>query len=120
MRIADDLLLDDVTAFGIAIGDLEAQSIGIDQFNLTDRVTALVVKKRLLIADQILQVSNLRSIDRGIVSFGVHSISDRVPETAGDGISGAYAILGASRPTRFDPRTARGWILADQVTSPLT
>ena len=118
MRVADDLLFDGVPALGVGVGDLEAQRAGVDKLNLAGGIPALVVKKSLLVADQKLQIANLRSIDGGIVDFGVHPIGQRVPQTAGDGIRRSHPVFRAPRPARFNPRTTRGWILADHSDAP--
>src|SRR5271157_395076 len=113
VRISDDLLLDRVAPFRVGVGDLHAESRVSHAVHRRSHVAALVVEEGLAIADQILQVTDLRGVDGGVIAFGDHAVGDRVPDPTGSGVGGADRLLGASRPARFNARSTGRWVLSD-------
>ncbi len=76
-------------------------------------IAALVVEKSFSVAYQVLQVANLRRIDGGVIALGDDAIGDRVPDSTGSRIRGTNRLFCASRPSRWNARSAGSWILAD-------
>src|SRR6516165_10890161 len=67
MRIADDLLLNAISAVLVEIGHFEAKRSRGDTVDFGAHMTALVVKERLAVGYQVLQITYLRRVDRGVI-----------------------------------------------------
>ena len=67
---------------------------------LAVEVPPLVVKKRLAVGDQVLQVANLRPVDRRVVDFADDARGQREPDAARGRIGRADRLLVAARPAR--------------------
>src|SRR5208337_2876449 len=68
--VSDDLLFDTVTPFGIGVGDLEAQARGFHAVEVRLHMAPLIVEESLSVADQVLNVPHLGSVDSGVVELG--------------------------------------------------
>src|SRR6516225_10154174 len=107
MWVADDLLLDAVSPVFVEISHLEAQCRCGDAVNLRPHMPALVMKERLAVGYQVLQVAHLRCVDRGVIHFSDNTVGDGEPNAARDGVGCSDAVFGAARPSRWNARTTR-------------
>jgi hypothetical protein len=82
MRIADQLLHNAVAPLRVGTADTEAQRMMREAFNLMFKVALLLVKKRLAISDQVLQVANLRTVDGRVIHLVEYAVGDGVPDAA--------------------------------------
>lgn len=62
MRVRDDLFDDPISPLRVGARDAIAQRMTLDVLDLVDEVALLFVKEGLTIADEELEVSDLRSI----------------------------------------------------------
>ena len=108
VRIGDDLLDDPIAALFARAGHAKAQR---DVGKLLDRggqVPPLVVEERLAVGDQVLQVANLRPVDRRVIDLADDAGGQREPDAAGGRIGGADRLLVAARPARLDAGRSEG------------
>lgn len=111
MGIADDLLLDGIAPLAVVIRDFDAKPGGPEAFHFGPHITAFVVEEALTIANQVLQVADLRRVDGGVITFCDDAVGQRVPQSTGGRVGGSNRVFGASRPARRNARSAGRRIL---------
>src|SRR5256886_5703387 len=104
MRVGDNLFANLVPCLAIVVGDAEPQRMVRQRIQTRYQVFSLVMKERVTIGNQVLQVAQLWPVDGGEVGFRDDAEGERVPKPAAGRISGADAVFGAAGPARFDAR----------------
>ena len=99
MRVADHFFGNGVAPVGVRIRATIAQCVIGDALDRNLEIALLLVKERTAVGYKILQIANLRPINRRIVDFGDNPIPNREPEMAGCRVCRADSILVAMRPT---------------------
>jgi hypothetical protein len=105
VRIGDDFLENAIAALGIGIGDTKTQRAW-SQALMSIVQLAFVAEEGFPIADEILQVADLRPIDGRVVDLVQNAFGDRKPDTAQGRVSTSNAVLIAACPARIDPGIA--------------
>ena len=108
MRIGDDLLDEAIAIAAIASDNAHREAILVEVFGLAGHVAAFFVEKTFPIADQELQVADLRQVDGGEVNLVNDAGGRRIPDATRSGIRGADDVLGAARPSRRDAWSSKG------------
>src|SRR5262245_58770495 len=75
------------------------------------QVSFFFMEKRLAVSDQILQIAELRTVNRREVGFRDDALDKREPHSAGGRISGANSLFVAVCPTGFEARPPKSYLL---------
>ena len=74
--------MDAVTAFFLAIDEVESERGFGYTVDLSDKVPAFIVKEGLAVCYKELKITDLRCIDRRVIHFGHTTVVQRVPDAA--------------------------------------
>jgi hypothetical protein len=83
MRVSKDGLVDAVAALLLSSDNFKTEGRFRNAIDLSDKVSALVVKKAFAVGDQKLQVADLRRIDRRVINLGDTPVVVRIPDATG-------------------------------------
>src|SRR6516225_7370886 len=75
----DDLFCDRVAALGIPIGHAISEAMPREALDGRDQMPPLLVEEGDPIGDQVLQISDLRTIDRWVKDFSENALPEREP-----------------------------------------
>src|SRR4029077_9888189 len=78
-------------------------------------MTLLFMEETLTIADQILKVANLRTVNCGVIGFGDNAIPKGEPKPAGCSVGGAHSALSSLGPSRCNARPAESNSIATKL-----
>src|SRR4029077_7974663 len=104
MGVADDLLDQTVSSAAVFLDYAIPERVVSDRLHCGMHVAFFFMKETLAIADQELEISDLRPVNCGIKNLGQDAVGEREPHPARDGISGSNSLLGAGTPCR-----AKSW-----------
>lgn len=105
--IADDLLDDAESPLGISVDDAEPEDARPEAL-LRGVQLALILEERLTIGDQVLEIADLRPVDRGVVDLVENPLRESEPDAAQGRIRSAHAVLVAAGPAGLDARSTPG------------
>ena len=107
MRMADQRLPNRIQLVLSDIDDLEAKRGFVDAVDARRRITPLVVEKRPAVGHQVLEIPDLRRVDRRIEHLGQNTGRHGVPDTTCRRIGRTNRVLRTAGPPWRQPRAAR-------------
>src|SRR5437870_5576197 len=108
MRIGQDMLDNPVPAIGIGIDQSVKEAVLLRIIDLMQQVAFLLVAERPAIGNEKLEIARVGLIDRRIINLVDDPVTQREPNAATRVIRRPDPFLGTVRPTRFNPRPAKG------------
>ena len=113
MWVGDHLLDNAEAPLRIGVDDTKPKNAGLDALQRVVQL-AFIVEQSLPIGDQVLQVSDLRPVDRRVVHLVEDALGNGEPAPAQGRVRGPYTVLVAAGPARFDPGTAERRVICQQ------
>jgi len=102
MRISDYFFNYRITSCGIRVGYCEIEGVVGSTINPAFQVSLFFVKERLAVGDEVLQVSQLRAVNRREVRFSNDAPENCEPDSAPTRIGGSNTLFIAMCPAGFE------------------
>src|SRR5581483_10075795 len=101
MRIGDDFFDQPITSLGIRIDDADAEAMAAKVLDGRIQLAADIVNERFTVSHEILQIADLRTVDRRIVDFTQDAAGNREPNMTRSRVGCTNYLLCTPGPSRL-------------------